>query len=47
LRSITGGDHQPAQGHSFAGGWITLTIGKSGTTMVKHLKRPATACAMI
>ncbi|MET4761530.1 MULTISPECIES: MliC family protein [Bradyrhizobium] len=100
MKAITGGDHGPAQGHSFddrhAGSWndqcrcadgtqfvvgfydddkraflqidgepvtlakrlsvagkrysgagITLTIGRTAGTTVKHLKRPVTACAVI
>lgn len=34
-------------GIRYSGAGITLTLGKSGTTTVKHLKRPATACAVI
>ncbi|MCK1718624.1 MliC family protein [Bradyrhizobium sp. 141] len=34
-------------GIRYAGAGITLTIGKTGTITVKHLKRPATACAVI
>lgn len=34
-------------GARYSGAGITLTIGKAGTTTVKHLKRPATACAVI
>lgn len=34
-------------GTRYSGAGITLTIGKTGTTTVKHLKRPVTACAVI
>jgi membrane-bound inhibitor of C-type lysozyme len=34
-------------GLRYSGAGITLSIGKTGTTMVKHLKRPVTACAVI
>lgn len=34
-------------GARYSGAGITLTIGKAGTTTVKHLKRPVTACAVI
>ncbi|SFH88234.1 MliC family protein [Bradyrhizobium sp. cf659] len=33
-------------GARYSGAGITLTVGKTGTT-IKHLKRPATACAVI
>ncbi|UPK39815.1 MliC family protein [Bradyrhizobium sp. 186] len=33
-------------GTRYSGAGTTLTIGKTGTT-VRHLKRPATACAVI
>jgi membrane-bound inhibitor of C-type lysozyme len=34
-------------GARYSGGGITLSIGKSGATTVRHLKRPVTACAVI
>lgn len=34
-------------GLRYSGAGITLIIGKTGATMVKHLKRPVTACAVI
>jgi len=34
-------------GIRYSGAGITLTIGKTGTTTVKHLKRPAATCAVI
>ena len=34
-------------GASYSGAGITLVIGKTGNTTVKHLKRPVTACAGI
>ena len=34
-------------GARYSGAGITLLIGKMGATMVKHLKRPVTACAVI
>jgi membrane-bound inhibitor of C-type lysozyme len=34
-------------GARYSGGGITLTIGKAGTTTIKHLKRPVTACAVV
>lgn len=34
-------------GARYAGAGITLTIGKTGTATVKHLKRPVTACGVI
>ncbi|MGY3036408.1 membrane-bound inhibitor of C-type lysozyme [Bradyrhizobium sp. USDA 4354] len=34
-------------GTRYSGAGITLTIGKTGATTVKHLKRPVTACAVI
>ncbi|WBL82040.1 MliC family protein [Bradyrhizobium xenonodulans] len=34
-------------GIRYSGAGITLVIGKSGATTVKHLKRPATACAVV
>ncbi|MHB0767444.1 MliC family protein [Bradyrhizobium sp. 5.13L] len=33
-------------GVRYSGGGITLTIGKTGATTVKHLKRPVTACGV-
>ncbi|MCP3382725.1 MliC family protein [Bradyrhizobium sp. CCGUVB4N] len=34
-------------GVRYSGAGNTLRIGKTGATTVKHLKRPATACAVI
>lgn len=34
-------------GTRYSGAGITLLIGKSGATTVKHLKRPVTACSVI
>jgi membrane-bound inhibitor of C-type lysozyme len=34
-------------GARYSGAGITLKIGKTGTTTVKHLKRPVTACEVI
>lgn len=34
-------------GTRYSGAGTTLTIGKTGITTVRHLKRPATACAVI
>lgn len=34
-------------GIRYSGAGITLVIGKSGVTTVKHLKRPVTACAVV
>jgi membrane-bound inhibitor of C-type lysozyme len=34
-------------GARYSGAGITLKIGKTGATTVKHLKRPVTACAVI
>lgn len=34
-------------GIRYSGAGITLVIGKSGATTVKHLKRPVTACAVV
>ncbi|WP_440640030.1 MliC family protein [Bradyrhizobium sp. PUT101] len=34
-------------GARYSGAGIMLIIGKAGTTTVKHLKRPVTACAVI
>jgi membrane-bound inhibitor of C-type lysozyme len=34
-------------GARYSGAGITLVIGKTGSTTVKHLKRPITACAGI
>jgi membrane-bound inhibitor of C-type lysozyme len=34
-------------GARYSGAGITLRIGKTGATTVKHLKRPVTACAVI
>jgi membrane-bound inhibitor of C-type lysozyme len=34
-------------GARYSGAGITLLIGKTGTTTVRHLKRPVTACAVI
>ncbi|MBR0957055.1 MliC family protein [Bradyrhizobium japonicum] len=34
-------------GARYSGAGITLVIGKTGATTVKHLKRPVTACAVI
>lgn len=34
-------------GTRYSGAGITLAIGKSGTTTIKHRKRPVTACAVI
>ena len=33
-------------GVRYSGAGITLTIGKTGATTVKHLKRPVTACGV-
>jgi len=34
-------------GARYSGAGITLRIGKAGAAMVKHLKRPVTACSVI
>lgn len=34
-------------GARYSGAGITLRIGKTGATTVKHLKRPVTACTVI
>ena len=34
-------------GARYSGAGITLAIGKTGVTTVKHLKRPVTACAAV
>ncbi|MBR0940791.1 membrane-bound inhibitor of C-type lysozyme [Bradyrhizobium japonicum] len=34
-------------GTRYSGAGITLRIGKTGATTVKHLKRPVTACTVI
>jgi len=34
-------------GARYSGAGVTLRIGKSGATTVKHLKRPVTACAVV
>ena len=34
-------------GARYSGAGVTLRIGKTGATTVKHLKRPVTACAVI
>lgn len=34
-------------GARYSGAGITLSIGKTGVTTVKHLKRPETACTVI
>jgi len=34
-------------GTRYSGAGITLVIGKSGATTVKHLKRPVTVCSVI
>jgi membrane-bound inhibitor of C-type lysozyme len=34
-------------GVRYSGAGVTLSIGKTGATTVKHLKRPVTACAVI
>ncbi|TWI06573.1 MliC family protein [Bradyrhizobium daqingense] len=34
-------------GARYSGAGVTLKIPKTGPTMVKHLKRPVTACAVI
>ncbi|MBW7968321.1 MliC family protein [Bradyrhizobium sp. BR 10289] len=34
-------------GARYSGAGITLRIAKTGATTVKHLKRPATACAVV
>ncbi|QOZ53553.1 MliC family protein [Bradyrhizobium sp. CCBAU 53338] len=34
-------------GARYSGAGITLRVDKTGATTVKHLKRPATACAVI
>ncbi len=34
-------------GARYSGAGTTLTIAKTGTTTVRHLKRPVTACAVI
>ncbi|TYL82401.1 lysozyme inhibitor [Bradyrhizobium rifense] len=34
-------------GARYSGAWVTLRIGKTGATTVKHLMRPVTACTVI
>ena len=34
-------------GARYSGAGVTLSIGKTGATTVRHLKRPVTACAVI
>lgn len=34
-------------GTRYSGAGITLVIGKTGSTTVRHLKRPVTACSVI
>ncbi|OPY96170.1 lysozyme inhibitor [Bradyrhizobium sacchari] len=34
-------------GARYSGAGVTLRIGKSGATTVKHLKRPVTACTVV
>ncbi|MHC4045438.1 MliC family protein [Bradyrhizobium sp. 23AC] len=34
-------------GKRYSGAGVTLTIPKTGSTTVKHLRRPVTACAVI
>jgi membrane-bound inhibitor of C-type lysozyme len=34
-------------GTRYSGAGVTLKIAKNGTTTVKHLKRPVTACAVV
>lgn len=34
-------------GTRYSGAGITLTIGKTGTTTVRHLRRPVTTCTVI
>jgi membrane-bound inhibitor of C-type lysozyme len=44
---VTLGKRLTVSGVRYSGAGITLSIGKTGTITVKHLKRPVTACAMI
>jgi membrane-bound inhibitor of C-type lysozyme len=44
---VTLGKRLAVSGTRYSGAGITLTIGKTGATTVKHLKRPVTACAAI
>lgn len=44
---VTLGKRLTVSGTRYSGAGTTLTIGKTGSTTVKHLKRPVTACAGI
>ncbi|HXH47453.1 MAG TPA: MliC family protein [Bradyrhizobium sp.] len=44
---VTLGRRLAVSGARYSGAGVTLTIGKAGTTTVKHLKRPVTACVAI
>lgn len=44
---VTLGKRLAVSGARYSGAGVTLTIGRAGTTTVKHLKRSVTACAVI
>ncbi|PJG52523.1 lysozyme inhibitor [Bradyrhizobium forestalis] len=44
---VTLAQRPAVSGARYSGAGITLVIGKTGATTVKHLKRPVTACAVI
>jgi membrane-bound inhibitor of C-type lysozyme len=44
-RAVTLGRRLALSGSRYAGGGVTLKIGKAGTT-VKHARRPATSCEL-
>jgi membrane-bound inhibitor of C-type lysozyme len=45
--SVTLAKRLAVSGTRYSGAGVTLSIGKSGATTVRHLKRPVTACAVI
>ncbi|MET4390182.1 membrane-bound inhibitor of C-type lysozyme [Bradyrhizobium sp. F1.4.3] len=45
--SVTLAKRLTVSGARYSGAGITLTIGKTGTTTVRHLRRSVTACAVI
>jgi membrane-bound inhibitor of C-type lysozyme len=45
--SVTLAKRLTVSGTRYSGAGITLKIGKTGITTVKHLKRPLTTCAVI
>lgn len=46
-KPVTLAQRLTVSGMRYSGAGITLTIGKTGTTTVRHLRRPVTTCTVI